>query len=784
MKNTRFMERLFSAMEENDEELLNQVAKDIEDAKANGKVEDEEVIYESTPDGNVSVTDKENGEVTNIEGDAENGYDMGPAEMSQQIEGYLHPAEDGVTPGEQQGAPDEHVENHPELENGVTESNPTERSAEEEAVAGPEGEVVEEEEGEEEQVEFSVSTDNIVVQRIFSDQVFCERLFSEVIESEETAVVGDLKVEKVPGEEAVVVTSKETGDQAKVSLDESEMEVEELESKNFCGECGCEEGDCECGVDNEVELGGQQYLPLHVVGLDAFNHQIVDAVEYCPESAQELVNNLTEAGVEGVQVFENMDAARDYALQLLEGLGAEEIAEPEQVEFSNNEEVYVTRFFSSNTNFMIKLFSEAVGECDASQSAIEDAINNGDEIETDSEIITPVDANTAVVEDKDNGEYTKVTLEDEEMHCDPITEGEAEDLMDNLEVEAEGVDEDEEEEREYSSIWTNEAEDRFFSDHEEMTQYMQRLFSEEADSKEIEDAIESGEEIENDTEVITPVDAKTAVVEDKETGEFTKAVMDDEKLDVTAISEEEADDLMSDLAVGEERGYSDVWTNEAETRFFSENEVMTQYMQRLFSEEADQDEIESAIESGEQIENDTEVITPVDAKTAVIEDKETGEFTKAEIVDDEDMNVEAISEEEADELTDGVVVEDNDEEGEENGEEASKDEDEKQFSDTLTKFFNDIQPQEGNVAPQGQVANNGEVEPSEEKPSIEQVEDKAAAAIQAIQEMTEQAQMAIQEAKEAPVEGQEEDLREATFSDNNNVIDSNPALNWLTANMK
>jgi superfamily I DNA/RNA helicase len=65
----------------------------------------------------------------------------------------------------------------------------------------------------------------------------------------------------------------------------------------------------------------------------------------------------------------------------------------------------------------------------------------------------------------------------------------------------------------------------------------------------IEDAIENGEQIENDTEVITPVDAKTAIVEDKENGEFTKAVLDDDNIDMTAISEEEADKLTDGLAV-------------------------------------------------------------------------------------------------------------------------------------------------------------------------------------------------------------------------------------------
>lgn len=39
MKNTRFMEVLFSAVEDKDEELAKQVAKDIEDAKANGSVD-------------------------------------------------------------------------------------------------------------------------------------------------------------------------------------------------------------------------------------------------------------------------------------------------------------------------------------------------------------------------------------------------------------------------------------------------------------------------------------------------------------------------------------------------------------------------------------------------------------------------------------------------------------------------------------------------------------------------------------------------------------------------
>ena len=64
MKNTRFMEVLFSAVENNDEELTAQVAKDIEDAKANGVVDTDEVKYEDAGDGRVAITDKETGEVT------------------------------------------------------------------------------------------------------------------------------------------------------------------------------------------------------------------------------------------------------------------------------------------------------------------------------------------------------------------------------------------------------------------------------------------------------------------------------------------------------------------------------------------------------------------------------------------------------------------------------------------------------------------------------------------------------------------------------------------------
>ena len=45
----------------------------------------------------------------------------------------------------------------------------------------------------------------------------------------------------------------------------------------------------------------------------------------------------------------------------------------------------------------------------------------------------------------------------------------------------------------------------------------------------------NSEEIENDSEIITPVDSETAVIEDKETGEFTKVTIDGDELDCKAI---------------------------------------------------------------------------------------------------------------------------------------------------------------------------------------------------------------------------------------------------------
>lgn len=971
---TRFMEVMFS---NTDEELANQVDNDIKNAQKNGVVDTEEVRYERANDnGDVAITDKENGEVTIAQRatDEADTYDL-VAVPDEQLEKFLHPSEDGVHEGNQVGAPDEHVEDHfregcvisPNLECGGL--NPE---------AGHERSVVDrDEEYQDGERTFSIMTENAVVSKIFSDQEFCEKIFSEVIESEETAKVGDLKIEKLEDEEnAVVVTNETTGDQAKVVLDDDDMTVTELDSKNFSNE-GAPEG----------------YMPLFVVGVQPYDHIIVDAQEYDEESAEQLRAQLTEDGVDAVEIFDNQEDARDYAMRLIDGLGAgvDPEEEPElQKEYSEfvDAPVFATRIYSNNTAVMCKLFSDAVNsisdlqdeiedavregdeietdeiiitpvdaqtavvedkvndeftkatisgddvrlerideeefddltgdltvmevesdefqpladddeeddvcpecgkaECEcpeddeeekeyslycdetetrffsegeeinaymerlfneqSEQGAIEDAIENGDEIETDTEIITPIDSKTAVVEDKIDGDFSKVKVIDEgTINVHPISEDEAENLTQDIAVDEESA-VDEEEEKEYS-LYCDETETRFFSKGEEFTSYMERIYSEEADQDEIEDAIESGEQIENDTEVITPVDSETAVIEDKETGEFTKAVLEDEEgMELTKISEKEADKLTEDLAVEdkdvdedeeEEKTYS--FCDETETRFFSEDEEFTTYMERIFSEEADQDEIEKAIEDGEQIENDTEVITPVDSETAVVEDKETGEFTKAVLKNEEDMELTKISEDEADELTEDLAVEDKedvdedkfDEVDEDNDGQISKEEwrnagkstdefdridknhdgfiskeewnnyetEEKHYS-TLDKFFAEVQaPQAAPAQPAAPVAqpvagpqvpvegvsaqapvevdeNGNPIVPAAGH-TVEEVEDKALAAVQSIKAAAEEAAATIMEAKAAPAEGAEPDLQEAQFTERSFSDSEDTLATWL-----
>lgn len=765
MKNTRLMDRLFSSTSEKDEELNQQVANDIEEAKKSGEVDTDELKFKDEGNGTVSILDKENGETTMAERAEDGNYELYPAEYNptEQPEKFNHPEEDGVTPGDQQGAPDEDVKNHLEGQN-ISDNEPV--SVEETAQEGPIGETCPEcgkepcecEKKEDEEKSFCDST-NTVVQRIFSDQEFCERLFSEVIESEETAKVGDLKIEKVD-DDAVVVTDENSGDQAKVELSDDEMHVTELDSKNFS-----EEG---------AEEYPEEYAPLHVVGVDSFNHVIVDAPEYDPESAQELAQQLTEDGVDAVQIFENENEARDYAIDLLGQLGAQhedDIEEPEEVTYSDHT-IYLTKYYSNHTYFMDKLFSESVCDIDCSQAKIEDALENGDEIETETEIITPIDSKTAVVQDKENdGEYTKVVIEDDNMNVTPLSEDEATDLMEDIEVEDTDEDEDQ---KEYSDIWCDETETRFFSESEIMTDFMCRLFSGDADEEEIVDAIKSGDEIEKDSEIITPIDSKTAVVEDKDNGEFTLAKLDeDEDLDVKSISKEEATNMMENLEVEDndkdedQKEYSDIWCNEAETKFFSESEPMTNYMVRLFSDEADEKEIEKAIETGEQVETGSDVITPVDDKTAVIEDTENNEFTKA-TMDDEKLDVEPITKEEANDLIDGENTE-------------------KTYStgdSILDKFFADavggqvdpnvpaddiiparIDPATGQLVPVEDPNAQADDQP---QMTVEAIEDKALAAVQSIQAAAAEAEATIMNAKAAPAETEQDNLQEAQFSEKTN----------------
>ena len=108
---TRFMEVMFS---NTDEELAKQVDNDIKNAQQNGVVDTEEVRYERANDnGDVAITDKENGEVTIAQKatDEADTYDL-IAVPDEQLEKFLHPSDDGVHEGNQVGAPDEHVEDH------------------------------------------------------------------------------------------------------------------------------------------------------------------------------------------------------------------------------------------------------------------------------------------------------------------------------------------------------------------------------------------------------------------------------------------------------------------------------------------------------------------------------------------------------------------------------------------------------------------------------------------------------------------------------------------------
>ena len=774
MNTTRLMDRLFSATEKSESGVLDMMERDFSEVLQNGTLETDELIMRAYSDGSIEITDKETGEKTlaepNQDEEGNTIYDLSPVEEpTEQLEGELHPevnAMGGVNRGKQTGTPDERVKDHMTIEQQVKEGvNPR---------AGEEPTFKEIGEGDvcpecgknpcdcDEEKEFSIITsENEVIQRIYSDVEFCVRVFSEVIESEETAKVGDLKVEKLPDEEnAVVVTSESTGDQAKVELRDGEMEVTELESKALSrsfSEDGEEEEAMEYSDEND------QYLPYFIVGVEPINHIIASTYAYDEESAYEIARRLTEDGLQGVEILEDEDAARDYADQLLSDLDATEVEEEaEEAMYSDMEEsvIYLNRYFTDTTYFMDRCFSETLDGVSDMQDALEDVINNQEEVKEGDTTVTPVDEKTAVISEGD--EFTKVTLEGEDKMClENISEEEYEDLTDNSS------------ETEDQKVYSNQAETKFFSENEYLTTYMQRLFSEEASEKDIEEAIEKQEtkEVENDTTII-PVSETEAIVKDEsgDEPEYSIAVLDDETVEINPIDAEEAEDMI------EEKEYSGIYCDEDETRFFSENECLTDYMQRLFTDSSDSAEIEKAIEEDKVIDNDTEKITPIDEETAIIEDKENGEFTKA-TMDEEKLDVEPIDEEEAMEMI--------------------KEKEEKSFTyvkdPMLDKFFTDALGPKENEQPQvvqaivdpktGQlVPYNPEEEAGNPQLSVEAIEDKALAAIQSIQAAVNEGEAQILNAKAAPAENQEQNLQEAQFSESETSQDT--LLSWLENNIK
>ena len=777
MNTTRLMDRLFSATEKSESGVLDMMERDFSEVLQNGTLETDELIMKAYSDGSIEITDKETGEKTlaepNQDEEGNTIYDLSPVEEpTEQLEGELHPevnAMGGVNRGKQTGTPDERVKDHMTIEQQVKEGvNP--RAGEEPAFKEiGEGDVCPECgknpcdcDKDDEEKEFSIiASENEVIQRIYSDVEFCVRVFSEVIESEETAKVGDLKVEKLPDEEnAVVVTSESTGDQAKVELRDGEMEVTELESKALSrsfSEEGEEEGAMEYSDEND------QYLPYFIVGVEPINHIIASTYAYDEESAYEIARRLTEDGLQGVEILEDEDAARDYADQLLSDLDATEVEEEaEEAMYSDMEEsvIYLNRYFTDTTYFMDRCFSETLDGVSDMQDALEDVINNQEEVKEGDITVTPVDEKTAVISEGD--EFTKVTLEGEDKMClENISEEEYEDLTDNSS------------ETEDQKVYSNQAETKFFSENEYLTTYMQRLFSEEASEKDIEEAIEKQEtkEVENDTTII-PVSETEAIVKDEsgDEPEYSIAVLDDETVEINPIDAEEAEDMI------EEKEYSGIYCDEDETRFFSENECLTDYMQRLFTDSSDSAEIEKAIEEDKVIDNDTEKITPIDEETAIIEDKESGEFTKA-TMDEEKLDVEPIDEEEAM----GMI----------------KEKEEKSFTyvkdPMLDKFFTDALGPKENEQPQvvqavvdpktGQlVPYNPEEEAGNPQLSVEAIEDKALAAIQSIQAAVNEGEAQILNAKAAPAENQEQNLQEAQFSESETSQDT--LLSWLENNIK
>lgn len=516
---TRFMQVMFSAAENNDEELTSQVANDIETAKAQEEgdgVEDDEVSYVNLGSGKVLITDKGTGEATVAEQSEEDPeqYDLEGFENDEDLEKYLHTI-DGVTPDENiHDEVTEDFEDHmtgedvisPNLEDGglnpdagheesVTEITPEDDEEEDEDDDDDEEKAYSVTMTEDELAMFSDYCDYLVESanqaslKIFSDPEFYNKVFSDVLEEDKPAIHGDLKIEKTD-DDTIVVTDLESGDEAQVTTDEDgefvvsevQKELSDDEEKTysvtmteddlamFSDYCESlysddEEEDDEEDVDEEVEddndeeeddeEDGDQYEPLFVVGIDPVNHVIVDSPVYSEDDANVLAQRLSEDGVEEIEIFDCPDAARDHATDLLGEAGVsdiEQIAEPEEHNFSDVT-IFTTRYFTDCTEFMFKLFSETEEDITDTQDNIENAIESGEQTETEDEVITPIDDETAVVHDKDTDEYTKVTLTDDEINTQKISEEEADDLIDEKE-------ENEENEKKFSVA------DRFFAEVE------------------------------------------------------------------------------------------------------------------------------------------------------------------------------------------------------------------------------------------------------------------------------------------------------------------------------
>lgn len=392
---TRFMSVMFSASDNGDEELLNQVAGDIQAAKENGSFEDEngEMSYQDLGDDGVLAIDNENGEQTLIHNEMiQNGDDV-----------YI----------EMEKIPDYCVEDqsHPEVieEQGSFVCNPMAEK------------------------EFSVTSTNTAVLKIFSDQELVETVSDTVSRTEQDAVVGDLKFEKDSDTDGVIVTDMSSGDQAKVDLEGENMKVTELDQKNF--KTYSNKGNMNIIGRRKVFSNAEQYEPIFVVAIDPINKVLVNSPVYSEAAANDLANKLAERGLVGINIFADPDEGRDYALQLLSGEGAETVGEEEEMEVAYSDDtVIANRYFSDRTRFMNRLFAEVEENVSDHMDAVESAIAEGEQVETEDFVITPVDDTTAVVEDKDNGEYTVAEIDGEDMNVDQISADQAADMMADVDV--------------------------------------------------------------------------------------------------------------------------------------------------------------------------------------------------------------------------------------------------------------------------------------------------------------------------------------------------------------